>query len=123
MAILSLDELNNAVDEVYGKKPKTSQDIIAPKKSSMTTFNPAQPMADVVTQATATPEIYHPLDLHKAVLDVYSEPPPPEPKGRVTGFLSDVGKGLASLADVAYSPVPTVLGLSLIHISEPTRPY
>jgi len=110
MTILSLDEMNNAVDEVYGKKPKTSQDIIAPKKSSMTTFNPTQPIADVVTQASSTPEIYHPLDLHKAVLDVYSEPPPPEPKGRVTGFLSDVGKGLASLADVAYSPVPTVLG-------------
>jgi len=110
MAILSLDEINNAVDEVYGKKPKTSQDIIAPKKSSMTTFNPAQPIANAVTQTTDTPEIYHPLDLHKAVLDVYSEPPPSEPKGRVTGFLSDVGKGLASLADVAYSPVPAVLG-------------
>jgi len=110
MAILSLDELNNAVDEVYGKKPKTAQDIIAPKKSSMTTFNPTQPMADAVTQTSSTPEIYHPLDLHKAVLDTYAEPPPPEPRGRVTGFLGDVGKGLASLADVAYSPVPAVLG-------------
>ena len=56
MAILSLDELNNAVDEVYGKKPKTAQDIIAPKKSSMTTFNPTQPMADAVTQTSSTPE-------------------------------------------------------------------
>ena len=110
MAILSLDELNNAVDEVYGKKPKTAQDIIAPKKSSMTTFNPTQPMADAVTQTSSTPEIYHPLDLHKAVLDTYAEPTPPEPRGRVTGFLGDVGKGLASLADVAYSPVPAVLG-------------
>ena len=110
MAILSLDELNNAVDEVYGKKPKTAQDIIAPKKSSMTTFNPTQPMADAVTQTSSTPEIYHPFDLHKAVLDTYAEPLPPEPRGRVTGFLGDVGKGLASLADVDYSPVPTVLG-------------
>ena len=110
MAILSLDEMNNAVDEVYGKKPKTAQDIIATKKSSMTTFNPTQPMADAVTQTSSTPEIYHPLDLHKAVLDTYAEPPPPEPRGRVTGFLGDVGKGLASLADVAYSPVPAVLG-------------
>jgi len=108
MAILSLDELNNAVDEVYGKKKPT--DIIAPKKSNMSTFNPTQPMADAVTQTSSSPEIYHPLDLHKAVLDAYAEPPPPEPKGRVTGFLGDVGKGLASLADVAYSPIPGFVG-------------
>ena len=80
MAILSLDELNNAVDEVYGKKKPT--DIIAPKKSNMSTFNPTQPMADAVTQTSSSPEIYHPLDLHKAVLDAYAEPPPPEPRGR-----------------------------------------
>jgi len=108
MTILSLDELNSAVDDVYGKKKPT--DIIAPKKSSMSSFNPSQPMADVVTQSTNNPDIYHPLDLHKAVLDVYSEPPSPEPKGRVTGFLGDLGKGFASLADVAWSPVPTALG-------------
>jgi len=108
MTILSLDDLNSAVDDVYGRKKPT--DIIAPKKSSMSTFNANQPISNVVTENTNNPDIYHPLDLHKAVLDAYAEPPPQEPKGRVTGFLGDVGKGIASLVDVAYSPVPTVLG-------------
>lgn len=108
MTILSLDDLNSAVDDVYGRKKPT--DIIAPKRSGMSTFDANQPMVNVVTENSNNPEIYHPLDLHKAVLDAYAQPTPTEPKGRVTGFVGDVGKGLASLADVAYSPVASAFG-------------
>ena len=70
MTILSLDDLNSAVDDVYGRKKPT--DIIAPKRSGMSTFDANQPMVNVVTENSNNPEIYHPLDLHKAVLDAYA---------------------------------------------------
>ena len=105
MTILSLDDLNNSVDEVYGRKKKTSEDIIAPKKSALTTFNPSQPMAE----PQGMPDILHPTDVHKAVLDAYTEKPSTEIPTKAS-FLQQLGSGLASLADVAYSPVPAVLG-------------
>lgn len=116
MTILSLDDLNNSVDEVYGRKRKSSEDIIAPKKSALSKYNPNQPMVEV--EPEVIPEILHPTDLHKAVLDVYSNAPITETPTKAS-FMSQLGRGLASLADVAYEPVPSTLGAVTQAVARP----
>jgi len=116
MTILSLDDLNNSVDEIYGRKKKTAENIIAPKKSALSTFNPSQPMAEPTPEVA--PDILHPTDLHKAVLDAYSNTPTTEMPTKAS-FMSQLGRGIASLADVAYEPVPSTLGAVTQAVARP----
>jgi hypothetical protein len=104
----SVESLDQAVNSAYGKK-KTfkNEDLIAPKKSSLSTFNES---AGTVGETND----YEPELLNQAVMDAYkAKPSAPKTDQGATSFLSKLGQGAASLADVTVGGIiPSVAGMA-----------
>jgi hypothetical protein len=100
----SIDSLNEAVNSAYGKKKSfKNEDLVAPKKSSLTTYNPNLPTAGDSTG-------FEPDVLNSAVLDAYKSKPTQTQKPN-TGLMQQVGQGLASLGDVTIGGIiPAAVG-------------
>jgi len=102
----SVDALDKAVSSAYGKKKSfKNEDLVAPKKSPLSTFNPNAPTVGETNE-------YEPELLNQAVMDAYKgQPSAPADRG-TTSFLSKLGQGAASLADVTLGGViPQVAGM------------
>ena len=100
----SIDSLNDAVNSAYGKKKSfKNEDLVAPKKSSLTTYNPNLPTAGDSTG-------FEPDVLNAAVMDAYKSKPTQTQKPS-TGLMQQVGQGLASLGDVTVGGIiPATVG-------------
>jgi len=103
----SLESLDQAVNSAYGKKKSfKTDDLIAPKKSSMSSYDPTVPTAGDSTG-------YEPDMLHSAVQDAYKSTSAPQKTKETTNTLKQFGQGLAALGDVTIGNViPAAVGLA-----------
>ena len=104
----SLESLDQAVNSAYGKKKSfKTEDLIAPKKSSMSSYDPTVPTAGDSTG-------YEADALQSAVQDAYKSTPATIQKSKQTpSALKQFGQGLAALGDVTVGNViPAAVGLT-----------
>jgi hypothetical protein len=104
----SVESLDQAVNSAYGKKKSfKNEDLVAPKKNPLSTFN--ENAATVGETNDYEPEL-----LNQAVMDAYkAKPSAPKTDQGATSFLSKLGQGVASLADVTVGGViPSVAGMA-----------